>query len=240
MNLFRNRHGIIPACDVTDRKALSKLIKETTSLEFIQGYKLGMKMILLEGARALIKEVRQLTNLPLIYDHQKYGNDIPDISGGDVLESLKETGFDSIIIFPFAGIETLKATVEGCKRASIVPIVGGEMTHRGFLVSEGGYLADSSPGEIYQDSARLGVNTFVVPGTKAEKIRQYTGLLSGVVSNPTFLFPGIGKGQGGDIAEAFKAALPHASSAIVGRSIYAAKDIGAAASTLWKSASSVL
>jgi orotidine-5'-phosphate decarboxylase len=80
----------------------------------------------------------------------------------------------------------------------------------------------------------------VVPGTKIDKIKEYAGLIGDVVPNPRLMFPGIGKGQGGDIAEAFKAASPYSCSAIVGRGIYAAKDISAAAIALWESASSVL
>lgn len=240
MNLFHNKYGIIPACDVADLKSLVTLIKETCSLKFIQGYKIGMRLLVFEGAKKVVTEIRRLTDLPIIYDHQKYGTDIPDLSGGDILESLKKIGVNGLIIFPFAGIETLKATIEGCRRANLVPIVGGEMTHSGFLVSEGGYIANGAPAKIYLDAARLGVDAFVVPGTKKEKIIEYAALVADIVPNPTLMFPGIGKGQGGDIAEAFKAALPYKCSAIVGRGIYAAKDIRAATTALWESASSVL
>lgn len=238
--MFSKRHGIIPACDVESLESLNSLIKETCLLDFIVGYKIGMKMLALEGAKRVVNEIRSLTNLPIIYDHQKYGTDIPDLSGGDILESFKDAGLDGLIIFPFAGIKTLQATVEGCKRANLFPIVGGEMTHSGFLVSEGGYIADSSPAKIYRDAAHLGVDTFVVPGTKIDKIKEYAGLIGGIIPNPRLMFPGIGKGQGGDIAEAFKAASPYKCSAIVGRGIYAAKDMSAAATALWESASSVL
>jgi orotidine-5'-phosphate decarboxylase len=235
-----NKYGIIPACDVTSLKELVNLIKETCSLEFIQAYKIGVKMLALEGAKKVVKEIRRLTDLPIIYDHQKYGTDIPDLSGGELLETFKEAGIDGLIIFPFAGIRTLQATIEGCRRANLLPIVGGEMTHPGFLVSEGGYIADDGPARIYQDAAQLGVDTFVVPGTKIDKIKEYAGLIVDVVPNPWLMFPGIGKGQGGDIAQAFKAASPYRCSAIVGRGIYAASDISAAATALWESASSVL
>ncbi len=240
MDNFRNKYGIIPACDVTSLKELVNLVKETCSLEFIQAYKIGVRMLALEGAMKVVQEIRRFTHLPIIYDHQKYGTDIPDLSGGDILESLKNAGIDGLIIFPFAGIKTLQATVEGCRRANLLPIVGGEMTHPGFLVSEGGYIADNAPAQIYRDAAELGVDTFVVPGTKIDKIKGYAGLIGEVIPNPRLMFPGIGKGQGGDIAEAFKAASPHRCSAIVGRGIYAAKDISTAATALWESASSVL
>lgn len=240
MDILHAKYGIIPACDVTGLKELINLVEKTRSLEFIQAYKIGVRMVALEGAKKVVKEIRRLTNLPIIYDHQKYGTDIPDLSGGTILESFKDAGIDGLIIFPFAGIKTLQATVEGCRRANLVPIVGGEMTHQGFLISEGGYIADNAPAKIYRDAARLGVDTFVVPGTKIDKIKEYAKLIGGIVPNPWLMFPGIGKGQGGDIAEAFKAASPYKCSAIVGRGIYAAKDISAAATALWESASAVL
>ena len=141
-------------------------------------------MLALEGAKKVIQEIRRLSDLPIIYDHQKYGTDIPDLSGGDILESFKDAGVDGLIIFPFAGIETLKATVEGCRRANLLPIVGGEMTHPGFLVSEGGYIADNAPTNIYRDAARFGVDAFVVPGTKIDKIKEYIKLIGELVPNP--------------------------------------------------------
>ncbi len=238
MDIFDDKYGLIPACDVTGLSQLITLVKETCSLKFIQAYKIGAKLVTIEGAKNVVREISRLTDLPIIYDHQKYGNDIPDLSGGDILESFKKAGVDMLIIFPFAGIETLRATIEGCRRANLVPIVGGEMTHQGFLVSEGGYIADDAPVKVYRDAANLGVDTFVVPGTKAEKIKKYAALIGGTVPNPRLMFPGVGKGQGGDIVEAFKAASPHKCSAIVGRGIYAARDIGAAATALWESACS--
>ncbi len=240
MTLFRGKHGIIPACDVSGLNDLINLVEKTYELEFIQGYKLGIEIVIPDGAKNVVREIRRSTNLPLIYDHQKYGNDIPDVSGGPFLDRLKEAGIDAIIIFPFAGIETLKATIEKCNKIGLVPIVGGEMTHRGFLKSEGGYIADDSLKRIYEDAARFGVDVFVVPGTKVDKIKEYVNLVAQINPNPTFLFPGIGKGQGGDIAEAFLASLPHDGAAIIGRGIYAAEDIAKAASALWTKASSIL
>jgi orotidine-5'-phosphate decarboxylase len=89
VNTLHNKYGIIPACDVTDLEELINLVKETCSLEFIQAYKIGVKMLALEGAKRVVQEIRRLTDLPIIYDHQKYGTDIPELSGGDILESLK-------------------------------------------------------------------------------------------------------------------------------------------------------
>lgn len=239
MGLLNSKYGIIPACDVTSLDELKQIVQCTFELKFIQGYKIGINLVVIEGAKKTVEQIRKFTNLPIIYDHQKYGNDIPDVSSGLFLDQIKAAGIDSIILFPFAGLETMKATIEGCKRVGLFPIVGGEMTHKGFLSSEGGYISDDAPLRIYENAANLGVDTFVVPGTKIQQIKYYADCIRKIIPDPTFMFPGIGKGQGGDIANAFEASLPSNSSAIIGRGIYAAKDINKAASILWKNASSV-
>jgi orotidine-5'-phosphate decarboxylase len=145
LSLFSAKHGIVPACDVNDLDSLSTLVRHTCSLKFIQGYRVGMSLMLAYGVDAVVKKVRQLTSLPIIYEHQKFGTDIPEICGGDILEMFKREGIDAIIFFPFAGIESLKATIQGCKRVGITPIVGAEMTHPGFFCSEGGYPSTMVP-----------------------------------------------------------------------------------------------
>ena len=133
-----------------------------------------------------------------------------------------------------SGIETLKAFVEGAREYALEPIVGGEMTHSGFLVREGGYIATAAPARIYEDAFRLGVRRFLVPATKPRKMAKYRREIEQVCRDPVFLFPGVGKGQGGDIVEAFRRVHPHAAAAIVGRGIYAQPDPEKAARALWE------
>lgn len=233
MALFSEERGIVVACDVPDLNSLSKLIRATASLPFICGYKVGMELALAHGLSGALRTVRQITTKPVIYDHQKFGTDIPDICGGSVLDIIVKTGVDAIIVFPLSGIETLRSTIEGCRSRGIEPIVGGEMTHKGYLAAEGGYMENTAPGQIYRDAAALGVRAFIVPGTRLASVRQYRKMIEARVSSPSFLFPGIGKGQGGDIVEAFESVAPHSGYAIVGRGIYAEPDPAAAALTLW-------
>jgi orotidine-5'-phosphate decarboxylase len=236
MELFRYKHGIVVACDVKNLDKLEKLIKMTCGVDGIVGYKIGAILALKYGLSDVVKKISSHTNLPILYDHQKLGTDIPEISGGEILKVCKEAGIDAVIIFPEGGPETLKSTisgsddpklretVKGCFGHGLVPIVGGEMTHKKYLVSEGGYISDDAPQRIYVDSARLGVEYFVIPGTKLDKMKNYCTLLEKIVK-PNFLFPGIGKDyQGGDITAAFKVVHPHNSYAIVGREIYMAKE----------------
>jgi orotidine-5'-phosphate decarboxylase len=232
-NIFRLKYGIIVACDMQNIKDLERTVKATCNLSFIQGYKIGMEFAVEFGIKNVTSILKKYTKLPIIYDHQKLGTDIPEISSGRILDILKSAGVDSVIIFPQAGIETLKATIKGCIERGLLPITGGEMTHKGYLQSEGGYIADSAPERMYEDAAKLGSKHFVIPGTKIDKMKQYKEKLSRIIESPVFLFPGIGKGQGGDILEAFNAVKPFNSYAIVGRGIYSQENPKIAAINLW-------
>ena len=236
LDIFRHNHGIIIACDVKNIKRLEELIKITYDIEGIAGYKIGSILGLRYGLPKIVKKISSHTDLPIIYDHQKLGTDIPEISGGEMLEVCKESGVNAVIIFPEAGPETLKSTilgsvdpklketVKGCFRLGLTPMVGGEMTHKKYLASEGGYISNDAPQRIYVDAAKFGVEYFIIPGTKLDKMKNYCLLLEKIVK-PNFLFPGIGKDyQGGDIKAAFKVVHPHNSYAIVGREIYMAAE----------------
>jgi len=234
--LFDRRRGIVPSCDVPTLNELSSLVEETAALKCIVGYKIGMILALRYGLPSVAEVIRRWTDKPIIYDHQKFGGDIPDIVSGDVLAGLAEAGVTAAIIFPHGGIETLRAAVQGCVREDLVPVVGGQMTHAGYVVREGGYIADDAPERMYLDAAHTGaVRYFVVPGTKPEWLGAYSSLVASVVAKPGFLLPGIGKGQGGDIVEAFRILEPYDSYAIVGRGIYAESDKPAAVERLWSS-----
>ena len=238
--IFKTKYGIIPACDVRNLDELELLVKSTCSLNFIVGYKIGSLLALSYGIKKVIDVIRSYTNLPIIYDHQKFGTDIPTICSGEILSFLKEVGINALIIFPLSGIETLKASIEGCFKNNIVPLVGGDMTHPGYLTNEGGYIEVTRPKRMYLDACKLGVRGFVIPGTKIKKMEEYKREIEKIVSQPYFLFPGIGKGQGGDIVAAFKAIYPHAGYAIVGRGIYAEVDKKTAAEKLWKKITEIL
>jgi len=238
MELFHKKHGIVPACDVTTLKELKQLVEGTHKLDFIVGYKIGMQLVIAYGIKRVLDAIGEYTDLPVIYDHQKFGTDIPDICGGPILNILKNAGVRGLIAFPQSGIETLRSTIQGCRDNGLTCIIGGEMTHKGYLASEGGYICDDGPERIYYDAAKLSAEYFVIPGTKLESLNKYSNKLREVVPDPKFLFPGIGKGQGGDILSAFSAVSPSKSYAIVGRGIYAESDKTEAACRLWEGVSS--
>ncbi len=213
-------------------------MKATCDLDFVQGFKIGMQIVLRHGLATTVSLIRKRSDLPIIYDHQKFGTDIPEVCGGKVLDDMKGAGVNGVIIFPLSGSATLEQVVSSCERIGLVPMVGGEMTHRAYLVSEGGYLADDSPGRIYKDACKLGIDHFVLPGTRLDRAKKYYVSLTASVRQPKFLFPGLGSGQGGDIVEALRLVRSYPGYAIVGRSIYDAKDRRKAAIALWNRVSS--
>jgi len=232
--MFKVKSGIVVACDVESLKALEKLVGSTSTLEFIAGYKIGSPLVIQYGLRRVSRIIKRISSLPVIYDHQKYGTDIPEICAGPQLKAIEASKIEGIIIFPQAGIETLKKSVESCVGAGITPIVGGEMTHKGYLDIEGGYISGDAPERIYRDAAALGVSHFIVPGNKPASIERCKKIIEMEgVGNPVFMFPGVGRGQGGDIKAAYKSTRPHQAFPIIGRGIYGEPDPREAAERLW-------
>ena len=87
---FKPRYGIIVACDVYELETLKKLSKELADLEFIVGFKLGIDLVLKSGLHRTVEVIREYTDKPLLYDHQKYGTDIPEVCGGEILKIIKK------------------------------------------------------------------------------------------------------------------------------------------------------
>jgi orotidine-5'-phosphate decarboxylase len=77
-------------------------------------------------------------------------------------------------------------------------IVGGMMTHDGYIKSEGGYLDDDSIIRIYRDAWNLGVRRFVTPLTRPEFVQQLVKEIPGIAESE-FYSPGFGA-QGGSRA----------------------------------------
>jgi orotidine-5'-phosphate decarboxylase len=219
--------SIIPSCDVPALDKLRQLVRQTAEVKGIGAYKIGFELVIPFGMHKVVETIRQFTDLPVIYDHQKAGTDVP-FAGEKFIRACE--GADAVIIFPQAGPETAKAFIKAAKDAGMDIIVGGEMTHPAYLVSDGGYLRDDTPERIYRTAAEMGVVDFVVPGNKPEKIRKYREMLVSMGIDPVFYSPGL-VAQGGKVSESAKAA-GNKWHAIVGRGIYSAEDMKKAAEEL--------
>ena len=236
VDMFETDHGIIVACDVKTLEELTSLVSTTANVNGIISYKIGFILGLNYGLKNVVEAIREITDLPIIYDHQKASTDIPDM-GPEFALVMKNSGVDSAIVWPQSGPATEEAFIKSLLSEKIVPMVGGEMTHPQYLAKDGGYIRDNAPEKMYSNGAKAGAEFFIVPGNKIDSIRNYAKLLSSI-TKPKFCFPGIGR-QGGDIEAAFEACGTSAY-AIIGSSIYKAPDPKKAAEEFSKIALSFL
>ena len=218
--------SVIPACDVETLEQFEELVKQTADVEGIGGYKVGFELGLGFGLPAVVAAARKHTDKAIIYDHQKAGTDIPD-TGKNYAKLMKRAGVDTIILFPQAGPETERAWIYHALDNGLKVIVGGRMTHPAYSVSEGGFITDEGALDMYRIAARAGVDNFVVPGNKPDVIKQVRDVVEAEGVSPIFYAPGF-IAQGGKIEAAAKVAGDRFHG-IVGRGIYQAKDMHAAA-----------
>ena len=228
MTIIKLKKSIIPSCDINSLNKLSKLVKATCSVKGVGAYKIGFELVIPFGIEKVVKTIKKITKIPIIYDHQKAGTDIPEM--GEKFMKVCRLA-DAVILFPQAGPETELAWIKAAQQATMKVIIGGEMTHQAFLREAGGFIDDDAPKRIYEIAASMGVADFVIPGNKTEKAMEYVQIIKNKIKNPVFYSPGLIT-QGGSISDlARKIDSWHA---IVGRAIYEAKDMGKAAEELTK------
>lgn len=206
----------IIACDV-DLLKFKKILKITKENKNVLGYKIGFYLGLRYSLTKIVEISRSFTSKLLIYDHQKAGNDIPEI-GVKFAKVCKESGIDKIILFPFAGPKTMKEWVLACKKENLSVILGGIMTHSNFLESEGGFISDKKIFDIFLLGIKFEISEFVIPGTKLGIAKKIELILKKKKISPVFYIPGIGK-QGAKIEEIDKL-LSSEWYPIIGRSFY--------------------
>ena len=218
------KNGIIIAADVQFEK-LPDLVKSTHDLKGILGYKLGFKIGLEVGLPKAVQTIRNITDKTIMYDHQKAATDIPD-TGKLFAKVCKQSGVDSVILFPQAGPVTEAAWIKAMRDENLNVIVGGLMSHKGYTQSDGGFIADDSIIEMYLIAADHEVTDFVAPATNPKATTKIRMMLEHRGIKPIIYTPGIGT-QGGLMEETSKAA-GRSWCPIVGRSIYAQSDIRSA------------
>lgn len=217
--LISLQKSVIPACDVPTIEKLQELVIATRKVEGIGGYKVGLELVIRFGLEEVVKKIRDHSQLPIIYDHQKGGTDIPEL-GAKFAKAVKSAGADAVILFPFGGAKTEREWIKACHGEGLVVLVGGHMTQAEFLESEKGFIANTGPERIYGLAADWNVSNFVVPGNKVEWVQYYRLLFESMIGegNFTLYAPGF-ISQGGDISETGKAAGENWH-AIVGGAIY--------------------
>lgn len=207
------RNKIIPALDVNVSQVYTLVDKLEETKSEIAGYKIGSLLVMRHGIEVL-EDLKGMTDLPIIYDGQKFGTDIPDIIKKQV-ELLATIGIDQLIIAPQgAGRESLKMFTETCKEYHIEPICVVKMTH----LNADCYLQAHVDVDIFGDAKHYGIKKFVFPATKPEILEIYNKIpyLDGT---ETLMATGF-KVQGGKTEQLRDLGVTEF---IVGRVIYQAK-----------------
>jgi len=226
--VIQREKSVVPACDVRTLEEFEELVKQTSDVDGIGGYKVGFELGLGYGLKTVVDAARKHTVKPIIYDHQKAGTDIPD-TGKNFARVCKDAGVNAAIIFPQSGPETERAWIYHLLDNGMEPIVGGIMTHPAYLQSEGGFINDKGAFDMYRIAADAGISNFVVPGNKPDIISRVKDIVmeGRPWMSPSFFAPGL-VAQGGRIEDAAEAA-GDSWHAIIGRGIYQAEDMRKAA-----------
>ncbi len=227
---LKTTHGILIALDMDSLDQMRRVVEATTAIDGIVGYKVGLTAALRLGLKGAVGHLRPVTPLPLIYDHQKAGPDVPDMAA-KFAATCREAGVDGLILFPVAGPRAVAAFSGSAYANRLVPIVGGDLPFPDYNASGGGYVIDDALDKIFRKAIEVGVDHFVIPGNTAEKLAHHARWLVEKIERPILFVPGIGA-LGGSIADAFAAARGCDVHAVIGRAIYDAADPAEAARRL--------
>jgi orotidine-5'-phosphate decarboxylase len=223
--------SIIVACDVISLKSLDDLVSSTCDIAKIGGYKVGFALGLEHSLKRVVRTIKDRTDKPIMYDHQKGGTDVPH-TGALFADVMAEAGIDYAILFPFSSPSAESAWIDALLKRSVTPIVGAMMTIPDFLNSKGGFWDPSTIGRIIEIACSKGVTDFVLPGNKPDQARMLRSTIESAVPKPSYYLPGIGI-QGGEISSVSEV-MGQRWHAIVGRAIYGAQDIHGSAASLAK------
>ena len=224
---FKTSHGIMPALDSDTVYDVLRTVEASTHVDGVIGYKIGLTLALRLGLPGAVAALREVTDLPIIYDHQKAGPDIPDM-GPKFCALAADAGVSGLILFPLAGPRAVDTFVGGAIDAGLMPLVGGDLPLTDYNASGGGYVIDDALDHIFQRAVDLGANHFIVPGNTDEKVRHHAARLRKSIRTPSLVIPGIGA-LGGTISDCFAAAKGCRAYAVIGRGIYGAADPAEAA-----------
>lgn len=214
--------SVMVAADVEPER-FEPLIRSVGRVAGLSSWKIGFEVGLGLGLPAAVYTVKNANpEAVVVYDHQKGGNDIPK-TGMNFARAMTRARVDAAILFPFTGWTVEDRWVKELQDAHVGVIVGAEMTHDGFLYSEGGRIADDRLEDMFEQAIELGVTNFVVPGNKPSSIGKYRKLFRDELGDGNYdlYSPGF-VDQGGNISEA-AAMAGRRWHAILGSAIYEAE-----------------
>lgn len=224
-----HQFGIVPALDVDSIDTACRLVDQLSDIEGIEGYKIGAQLALERGLLEAVTRLQTATSIPLMYDHQKVGLDVPSNAAG-FAACVAAAGVTSVIVFPVAGPTAVQAFVGALVDHGLKPIVGAALPIDDYFVSAGGWLDDDVLLRVLDIAVGCGATSVVVPGGRA-------GTLGSIVTHfgdgpdLEFLVPGVPTSPG-ELGPALAEAGPHRAFAVIGRAICRATDPRSAAQRL--------
>src|SRR5215472_11643245 len=154
---MRSSHGIVIALDMEDLDQMRQVVERTTAIDGIVGYKVGLTATLRLGLAGAAATLRPLTDLPLVYDHQKAGPDVPDMAQ-KFAATCRAAGVDGLILFPVAGPRAVREFVGNALKNEILPVVGGDLPLPDYNVAGGGFIADDALDRIFALAIDIGAD----------------------------------------------------------------------------------
>ena len=222
MRLIERSKSVIVSLDVILGSHIFRLVKQTCGVPEVGAYKIGAAAALHHGLTTVVSVVRQKSDLPIIYDHQKAGTDTP-YTAGSFMRAVSGAGVDAVILFPFAGPETARAWINEALNHEVEPIVGSVMTHPMFLDTYGGLICENRILEPIRLALDLGVRNFVVPGTRVVPAKLIRDTVTKVTDEVDFFAPGFGP-QGGALKDFAREFFLRNFHPIIGRRIAGSDD----------------
>lgn len=191
MELFSLKNGILISISSADLSIIEKVIAGCNKLPYIAGFKINSEVTLINGLKNVVSSVKRYTEKPLIYDHQKFGSDMPEIYTESLFDTIKASGVDGLVVFPLSGKKVLEVIVDKCLKIDLLPIVSGDLSYKGYFNDEGGYIYGDTQQRIYLEAASIGVSHFMMSCNRIERIRIYCHELGSIVGQLKIFFTSI-------------------------------------------------
>ncbi len=230
-NPFHANYGVMVALDTSDPREIEYIVDICDRNYGVVAIKVGSVVLISYGLPAIRKKLREMTDLPLIYDHQKMGVCPPapdyDVDDDGIKQGesfgrlLGESKVDGGIIYPLGGPRVQDSFTNSFRDNNVEPFLLGRFTCDGHLQKEGGVFSDDVPERIYSRAAESGVEYYIMPGNRPEETEGFVNLVIEKLSEnghditPKICLPGFGE-QGGSVKEVFKRTQGLPSYAIIG------------------------
>lgn len=173
--------GLILNCDTT-LKDFMEVINLTYDQKEVLGYKIGSKLINEIGFINLNKYIYNLVNKYIIYDCIEAGNTNSYISKG-IFDNIINSNIDSIVISPRSGPKYYLEWLNLLLSQNIHIIINGLPNIKNYLVSDGGYISDSSIIDIYMQAASKNIFDFLFTAEKPNSLNYIINIIKTIYSN---------------------------------------------------------